>query len=179
MKKLIYILIAVFTFSVGFWLYHLRPLIMPVSLCEISERDAKFFESKKIRVKAFLDSAGTADIDLGWSVFDYRNGCLKGAALMISPEKIKEQLKNDENLNASVNLIRQKQQEEFDNRRNPSYTAVHYFAEVEITGEIQDVDSVEPLPIIIKVDEIKQISSIHSISYEEIQEIRNKANGLK
>ncbi len=177
MKKLIYVLIGIFTFSIGFWLFHMRPLVMTVSLCEISRRDVKFLKSKQIRVKAFLDNVGRDENDLNLSVFDFGNGCLKGAELEIS-DRIKEQLKSNENLNASMSLIRQKREEEFENRRNPIYTPVHYFAEVEITGEIKNYDSedealVESLPFVIKVNEIKQISPIRLISNEEFLHITN------
>jgi hypothetical protein len=144
----------------------------------VSQRDAELFESKQIRIKAFLDGVGrTEDNSNNYSVFDFRNGCLTGASLEIS-EKIKEKLKSDENLKASISLMRQKQEEAFNNRRNASYTPVHYFAEVEITGEIGKYESeagalVAPPPLIIKVNEIKQISPIRFLSHEEFSNITN------
>jgi len=184
MKKLIYILISIFTFSIGFWLFHLRPLVMPGSLCDISQRDAKLFESKQIHIKAFLDGVGRTEDDSNYyTVFNFGNGCLTGASLEIS-EEIKEQLKADGNLKTSINLMRQKREEEFNNRRNESYTPVHYIAEVEITGEIEryaetETTGINPIPFKIKVSEIKQVSPIRLISYEEIQEIRRKAKSLE
>lgn len=172
MKKLVYILVAVFTFSIGFWLFHLRPVVMPVSLCEISRLDAELFKTKQIYVRAYLDSVGRTEDDLdSYSVYDLENGCFIGAKLEISG-KIKEQLQNDDNLKASINLIRQNQEEAYDNRPNPRYKPVYYFAEVEITGEVKKYESeygalVTPPPFIIKVDEIKQISPIRLINYEE------------
>lgn len=184
MKKLIYILIAIFTFSIGFWLFHLRPLVMTGSLCDISQRDAELFESKQIRIKAFLDGVSRTENDTNYySVFNFGNGCLAGADLEIS-EEIKEQLKADENLKASINLMRQSREEEFDNRRNESYKPVHYIAEVEVTGEIKrykrtDTSGWNPTqPFVIKVDKIKQVSPIRLLSFEEIQEIKKVATNL-
>ena len=177
MKKLIYILVALTAFSIGFWLFHLRPLVTPVSLCEISQH-AELFKSKQIRVKAFLDGVGRDESNLDdYSVSDFRNGCLTGASLEIS-EKIKEKLKSDENLKGSISLLRQKYEEAFDNRRNPSYPAGYYLAEVEITGEIEkytetETTSIARIPFKIKVDEIKQVSPIQFISHEEFSNITN------
>jgi hypothetical protein len=176
MKKLIYILIGIFTFSIGFWLYHLRPVVMPVSLCELSQHDAELFKSKQIHVKAFLNAVGRTEDDLNsYSVYDLKNGCFADARLEIS-EKIKEQLKSDESLNASINLMRQNQEEAFNNRPNSSYKPVYYFAEVEITGEVEKYESevgalVTPPPFVIKVNEIKQISPIRPMSYEELSNL--------
>ena len=177
MKKLIYILIGIFTFSIGFWLFHLRPLVTPVSLCEISQH-AELFKSKQIRIKAFLDGVGRIEDDLiYYSVSDFRDGCLTGANLEIS-EKIKEKLKSDESLNASVKLIRQKREEAYYNRRNENYPAGYYVAEVEVVGEIEKYPETETtgiarVPFGIKVNEIKQVSPIQFISPEELSNITN------
>lgn len=177
MKKLVYILIGIFTFSIGFWLFHLRPLVTPVSLCEISQH-AELFKSKQIRIKAFLDGVGRDESNLDdYSVSDFKNGCLTGASLEIS-EKMKEKLKSDENLKASTNLIRQKREEVFRNRRNPNYPAGYYVTEVEITGEIEEYIETETtgiarIPFKIKVNEMKQVSPIRFISSEELSNKNN------
>ncbi|MGC2234765.1 MAG: hypothetical protein WA584_01215 [Pyrinomonadaceae bacterium] len=167
MKKIIYILFAIFTFSIGFWFFQMRPLIKTITLCEISG-NVELYRSKHIRIKAYLDNVGEDKTDLDYSVSDYRNGCLTGASLVIS-DKLKEQLDNDGNLKALINDLRQKNNELNKNREGKGL----YVLEVEIIGEIEkqpDSDYgvlVAPPPFIIKADKIEPISAIRYVNREE------------
>ncbi len=170
MRKIIYILIGIATFSVGFWIFQLRPLVIPVSICEIT-RHAEIFESKQIRVKAFLgnvriDDDGTEN----FSVSDLEEGCLTSATLEIS-EQLKSELKSDESLQQFISELRSKNDEE-DKKRDGNGMFV---AEIEIVGEIRKIEEtgiasvVSPPPFIIKTTEIAQTSPIRFVSYKEIR----------
>ena len=169
MKKLIYILIGVFTFSVSFWLFQLRPIVVPVSLCEISQH-SELFQSKQLRVKAFLDNVRIdEDGREDFSVSDFRKGCVTGATLEIS-EELKAQLKSDESFQNFIMELRQKNDEIYKKRDGNGL----FVAEIEIVGEIRKVEEpenasiVSPPPYIISANEIKQVSSIRFISREEL-----------
>ena len=170
MKKLIYILIGVFTFSVSYWLFQLRPLIVPVSLCEISQH-AELFQSKQIRVKAFLNNVITdEDGREDFRVSDMKNGCVTGATLEIS-EQLISKLKSDESFQQFIGELRDKNDEEYKNLEGNGI----FNAEIEIVGEIKKVAETEkaslvsPPPFIITANEIKQISPIRFVSYEEVR----------
>ncbi len=190
MKKFIYILIAAFTFSIGFWLFHFyydrqiisTPIDTSVTLCEAAGNDG-FYQSKQIHIKAFLDGVPRNEDNLDdFTVFDFDNRCLQSASLEFS-ENVKENLKSDENLKASLSLLRQKDKEAFDNRQNNSVPAGHYFIEVEIIGEIVRhefaVTSDSHPPLAIKVNQIKQVSPIRSISYEVFSNITKNLTNVK
>ena len=172
MKKLVYILIAFSAFSFGIVVYSLRPIISPVSLCEISQH-TELYKFNDIRIKAYLDNVGIDNDSLSYSVFDFGNNCLTGADLDIS-ESLKEQLKNDKSLKVFINELRQKNNELMENRAEG-----HFIGQVEIIGSIEKVSSktdeiaglISPLPFVIRADEIKQISPVHFMSHEEILEI--------
>ncbi len=173
MKKLIYILIGIATFSIGFCIFQLRPLIVPVSLCEISQH-SELFQSKQIYIKAFLDRVR---IDEGgredFSVSDLGKGCVTGATLEIS-EQLKSKLKSDESFQKFIGELRVKNYEEHKKRDGNGV----FVAEIEIVGEIKKVEESEygllvSLPLfIITANEIKQISPIRFISKEEIVKFR-------
>lgn len=106
MKKPIYILIGVFTFSLSLLIYYLRPTVTPVSLCEVPQH-VELYRFNEIRVKAYLDSVGLNKDDLDFNVSDIKNDCLTGASLIIS-EQLKEQLKSDESLKVFIAELREK-----------------------------------------------------------------------
>jgi hypothetical protein len=150
---------------------------MPVSLCEISQH-AEHFKSKQILIRAYLDGIerGEGNLD-DYSVADFKNGYLTGASLELS-EKARKELKSDENLKASINYMRQKQEEAFNNRGNPNYPPGHYLVEVEITGEIEKypetgTTGIAKIPFKIKVSDIKQVSQIQFISHGKFSNITN------
>ncbi len=174
MNKLGYILSAFLAFSFGIVVYSLRPIVSPTSLCEISQH-SELYQFNDIRIKAYLDNVGIDDDNLPYySVFDFGNDCLTGADLNIS-ERLKEQLKSDENLSVFINELREKNNKLMENRADG-----HFIGQVEIIGCIEKVlpktdettGITSPLPFIIKVDEIKQIAPIRFMSHEEILEIQ-------
>lgn len=173
MKKLIYILSGIITFSIGFWIFQMRPLIIPVSLCEVSQH-AELFQSKQIRVKAFLDNVRVdEDGRENFSVSDLGKNCVTGATLEIS-EHLKSKLKNDENFQHFVGELRGKNDELYRKRDGNGI----FVAEIEIVGEIRKVEEsenavlVSPPPFIISANEIRQISPIRFVSREEIRSFK-------
>ena len=168
MKKFVYILFGLFTFSVGFWLFNLRPLVTPVSLCEISQH-SQIYQSKQIYIEAYLEVVGSLNNDFTYySVFDFGNNCFTGANLEIS-ESVKEQLHNDENLKTFINELRQK-----NTKSREEHSDGNFIRRVEIIGSIEKVSShnetagmIAPPPFAITANKIKQISPIQFMSYEE------------
>ena len=169
MKKFVYILFGLFTFSVSSWLFNLHPLVTPVSLCEISQH-SQIYQSKQIYIEAYLEVVGSLGDDFTYySVFDFGNNCFTGASLEIS-ETVKEQLSNDENLKTFVNELRQK-----NTRSRDKHSDGNFIGKVKIIGSIEKVSShnetagmIAPPPFAITANEIKQISPIQFMSYEEI-----------
>lgn len=169
MKKAIYVLFGIFTFSVGFWLFNLRPLVVPVTLCEIPQ-NPNIYGSKKVHINAYIDNVGISEDDLTYfSVFDFGSECLTGAGLNIS-ENLKEQLKNDASLKSFVDELRLKNNHLIENRSDG-----HFIGQVEITGTIKKAvynneiaSEGTHLPFEIEADEIKQIAPIRFMSQEEI-----------
>ncbi len=170
MKKLIYILIALTAFTVGVVVFYLRPIVTPVSLCEISQH-AELYRFNEIRVKAYLFSVGKEDSDF-YTVSDYKNGCVTGASLDIS-----EKLKNNANLGNLIQELRQKNNALREQNAEGKFVEKDIYgffdAEVEVTGKIEGISSCFGMPFVIKTENIKQISPIRFISSEEIQHFIN------
>ncbi len=173
MEKAIYILFGTFTFSVGFWLFSLRPLVVPVSLCEIPQNPS-IYGSKQVHIKAYIDNVGISEDDLTYfSVFDFGNNCLTGASLHIS-ETPKEKLKNDAGLKSFIDELRQKNNNLSENRSDG-----HFIGQVEITGSIKKAiynnetagGAAVHFPFEIEASEIKQVAPIRFMSQEEIVKI--------
>ncbi len=169
MKKFIYILIAILTFSIGFWLYNFRASVMPVSLCEIS-RHSENYRSKQIKIKAYLDAAGVEAESSNFDILDFDENCLTGATVKIS-NQLKEQINNDEYLKSSIIEISAKNKDSFKNRIDGVFAI-----KVEIIGEIEkdtsEYGKMMNRPFIINANQIKQISPIRFIAFDEIPEIK-------
>ncbi len=181
MKKAVYVLFGIFTFSVGFWLFNLRPLVTPVRLCKIPQ-NTEIYRSKQIYIKAYVDNVGASEDDLSYfSVFDFGDDCLTGASLNIS-EKFREQLKNDASLKSFIDELRLKNNQLYEKRADG-----HFIGQVEITGSIKKVlQNTETegfatvyFPFEIEIVSMKQISPIHFMSQEEIVSINDKASNSR
>ncbi|MEO8072199.1 MAG: hypothetical protein ABI686_03025 [Acidobacteriota bacterium] len=174
MKKAIYVLFGLFTFSVGFWLFNLYPFSAPVKLCEISQH-VELYQSKQIRIEAYLYIAGFAEDNLSfYRVSDFENDCYATASLEIS-EKSKHSIENSKEFESFTELKQiNNNLLEKDNRKG------FYVARVEIVGEIQkkEESNLQPFvpipPFLIKVDRVKQISPIRFVSYEEISKLNKQ-----
>lgn len=165
MKKIVYILIGIFTFSIGFGSYLFRPFVTPVSLCEISQ-NAELYRSKQIKIKAYLDRASIYENEEEnfFSVFSFDSECLTGAHLEIA-EELKTALKNNKNLRNFINELSEKQNEMLEKRDDSGF----YIAEVEIVGEIETgARTSHSPPFIIKAEKIRQLSPISFLTREEI-----------
>lgn len=173
MKKVIYMLLGILTFSIGFLLVNLDslpvpdslrvsdPLIVPVSLCEISE-NPNLYQSGQIHVKAFLAVGGFYDVlSSSVEVADFRNGCLVKANIGTT-----QFLKNDE--------ILLKLKDELNELRNlPNYKSRDGWAivEVEIIGEIEDLRKKQvsgDTDFKLKPTKIKQLAPIRFIFPSEV-----------
>lgn len=164
MKKIIYVLVGIFTFSIGFGSYYSRPFVTAVSLCEISQ-NAELYRSKQIKIKADLDgiSIDENEEENFFFVSDIDSGCLTGAHLEISDE-LKKELKNDGKLRNFLNEFTEKRKEGFKER---GFSGV-YIAEIEIVGEISSFNiTSDSQPFIIKAEKIRQLSPIRFLSREE------------
>lgn len=165
---------GIFTFSVGFWIFNLYPFSSPITLCEISQ-NIELYQSKQIRIKAYLYIAGFAEDNLSfYSLSDFENNCYTTASLEIS-EKLRQSIENSndfENLN-ELTQNNNKLLEE-DNRKG------FYVARVEIVGEIQEEEesNLQPLvplpPFVIKANRLNQISPLRFVKYEEISKMKNQ-----
>lgn len=165
-------MIGLSAFSISLFIYYLRPIVTPVSLCEISQH-VELYQFSEIRIKAYLDGIGINSDELYFDVSDFKNGCLTGASLNIS-EQLKEHLKNDESLKALISELREKNNKLIENRENIGIFVI----EVEIVGQIEKQETenggfISPPPFVIQANEIKTISSITFVSYEEISKFRN------
>jgi hypothetical protein len=173
MKKLTYLSIALSAFSLSLLIYYLRPIVTPVSLCEVSQH-IELYRFNEIHIKAYLDSVGINEDDFDFNVSDFKNGCLTGASLYIS-ERLKEQLKNDESLKIFIAELREKNDKIIKNREGKGIFVV----EVEIVGKIEKQRKSEygalvaPPPFVIKANLIKQISQIRFVSNKEILKLRD------
>jgi len=169
MKKLVYILVAFSAFSIGVVVYYLRPIVSPVSLCEISQ-NAELYQFNEIRIKGYMYNVGKTEDD--FSVYDFSNDCLTGANLDIT-EQLKEQLINDEKLKVFIGELRQKNNDVIKNREGKGV----FVGEVEIIGEIKkrtETTGIASQPFVIKANKIKQISPIRFLSNEEILRFNNQ-----
>lgn len=168
MKKIFYIIVGLFTFSIGFWSYLSRPFVTPVSLCEISQ-NAGLYRSKQIEIKAYLDRVPTKDIEGNeYSISDFNSSCVTGADLELTDE-LKLQLQNDESLRNFINEFSEKRREDYEKRDDSGF----YIAEIEIIGEISEQKKIGhyPIPFKIKANQIKQISPIKFLTNEELKKM--------
>ena len=55
MKKLVYVLFGISTFSVGFWSFQfIFIFLLPVSLCTNLQENLEIYHSKQIHIEAYL-----------------------------------------------------------------------------------------------------------------------------
>ncbi len=168
MKKGIFLLVGVLTFSVSFWLINSRSLVVPVSLCEISE-NPNLIKSGQIHVKAFLAKGGYYDVISGMEIFDMNNGCLVGANL-----EIPETFESNEILTKLKNDLT-------DFRNLPEYRNRDGWAiiEVEFIGEVEDLKKYHnshSRDFNLKPSKIKRLSPIKFISPQDISALNKYLN---
>jgi len=167
MKKLIYIFVALTAFFVGVVIFYMRPIVTPVSLCEISQH-AELYRFKEIHVKAFLfvEDIKHQNPD-SYAISDYQNGCVKHAILNIS-----EDLKNNVKFKVLVEELRQKNNERLKQDAEGRFVQKDkqgtYVAEVEVTGKIEEFSSFPEVPFVLKAEDIKQVSPIRFLNDELI-----------
>jgi len=172
MKKLFYIIIGIFTFSIGFWSYLSRPFVVPVSLCEISQ-NAELYKSKQIKIKAYLDRVliGNGE-ETEYVVSDLNSKCLT-SAIVESTDELKLQLQNDESVRNFIYELSEKQKQMYEKRDDSWF----YLAEIEIVGEISsDRKTSHSPPFSIKASKIKQISPIKFLYREEFLRLTKNIN---
>src|SRR6478672_7295531 len=57
MKKIIYILISISAFSISYCVFKLRPLILPVSDCEVAQ-NIELYNNREVHIRTFLEIVG-------------------------------------------------------------------------------------------------------------------------
>lgn len=175
MKIVFYLIVLIFTFSIGFWSYLSRPLITAVPLCQISPH-AELYRSKQIRIKAYLDIVEIAGDGSGedyFSVSDFNDSCRTSGILRVS-EELKVELEQDEDLKVFINELDQKNKKVLAERNGSGI----YIGEVEITGEIStDRATADSPPFVIKARKIRQISPIRFLEYRQIPNFDNSKTG--
>ena len=88
MKKLIYILIGIATFSIGFWVFQANFKTIDtnsVSICEVAAKP-ELYLSKQIKLKAFLAKGGYYDVVSDVVATDYKSDCASKVIIIISDE---------------------------------------------------------------------------------------------
>src|SRR5215212_1494623 len=90
MKKVIYILVAISTFSFSFGLFKLRPLVIPVSLPEASQ-NVELYYFHDVHIRAYLEASRLPVYCC--SVTGFEGDYIEGAGFALTDE-----LKKDENL---------------------------------------------------------------------------------
>jgi hypothetical protein len=166
MKKLLYIFVALSTFSIGIAAFYFRPPIKPITLCEIKQ-NASLYDKQEVYFKAYLEVLELGDnekVDYFDLVSSWEKGCISEASLEYSDK-----------LKADKKLEKLRKQLHDDNLEIPKAESEkgRYLSEVEIIGEVDDLSnngikfSFTP-GLSVKVKEIKQISSIRFISREEV-----------
>ncbi len=176
MKKLIYILIGIFTFSIGFWLFQLRPnvteinsnpkdetteeMLSPASFCKILQ-NAKLYKSKTVRVKALIALGGYYDVISSAQIVDYKNGCASDDSIEVS-----DALQNETNFIEISNALF--------NSKQPM-TDGWSIVEVEFTGELEKPNNAATEnKIVFKATKIRQVSPIRFFTPDEITFLNKK-----
>lgn len=163
MKKLIYILIGIVTFSIGFWLFQFNVEIAEtkvVSLCEVAE-NPNYYEFKQIKVRAFLAVGGYYDVISGIKATDYKSDCASKIVINISDE-----LKRNKDFSKISNELEQNRRESQKGLRDGwSITEVEFTGELIETGKsgISAKNYFVLTPI-----EVKQISTIKFITPKDV-----------
>lgn len=88
MKKIIFLLLGIFTFSLGFWFYQSQKTDRLISLCEIS-KDYKRYDLQRFRLRAVLAMGGNYDAFDSTRITDYKNGCAS-----VNNVELSDELKN-------------------------------------------------------------------------------------
>lgn len=167
MKKIIYILIAILTFSISLWLFNFRYYVVPVSLCKI-KKNSHFYDKREVSVRGYLEVFELKNLendDYVETISSFREGCIEDASLVYS-----DSLKNDSSLQKLRNELNEANRELLKTR----FEAGWNLAEVEIVGEVDDLSDdgmthcfVPDLSF--KVKKIEQISPIIFVSREEVK----------
>lgn len=169
MKKLIYILVAFIAFVIGTAAYYSSPKIIPASVYEITQ-NVELYQRQRIYIKGNLEifKSKSGEPRIYASIFDYKKFCSKNciAGADVDLTKI---IENDKEVSNFVNeLIEKSEQTNFENGG--------YFAEVEITGEIEKTRGCFTSGYLIKAESIKQISPIEFMSRSELEKIIGRNN---
>lgn len=168
MRKVIYIFVALLAFVIGTMSFYFRPLIQPVSLCEIKQ-NARLYDKREVYVRAYLEVLRlkeNEDDDYFDVVSSLGKGCIEGASLEYS-----EQLKQSETLKQLCKEMSEANKELIKTKFDEGW----YLVEVEIFGQVDDLsdDGITHCftpDLSLKVKELKQTSPIHFVSRQEIFE---------
>jgi hypothetical protein len=148
MKKVVYILVAIFTFSVGYGLYQVRPFVTSVPICEVTQ-NIGLYNNREVHIKAFLEVSG--------EYISIDDGCIN--------EDISVDLAEELKGNATITEL-------FKQLRQARSKNSHPMIKAEIIGTIKDIRNDGITGIIdpqfeIKIREIKPISKVVFITDRE------------
>lgn len=161
MKKLIYILIGIVTFSVSFWIFQMHPLVIPITLYELKQTGD--YKTRKFTVIGKLNAYKSGS-DSSINLQDYENNC------SVEPQCFKSLELSEDAKNESSLLITELVE------KNKTFGITNfipgdYLAEVEVTGELVEQKEENPfcrcMIYNIKAERIKQISPIKFVTNEE------------
>lgn len=163
MKKLICILIALISFSVGVVVFLVRPLLVPISLSELRQNISQY-KSLRFKVVGKLEvweSESTYSINLK----DYENDCSAEPTCFRGLE-LSEEVKRE-----NILLIKELAEKNKTFGRT-NFIRGDYLADVEITGQLIEKEQNPNFGgsvYDIKVEKMKQISPIRFVTVEEMQ----------
>jgi hypothetical protein len=170
MKKLIYIFVALTAFSIGVACFYLRPIVTPVTVCQIKQ-NAALYDKQIVYVRGYLSSVRMDEIDNDYfdGISSLEKSCEGGASLTYS-----EKFRTDESLKELHQEIWEKNKD----LAKTKFEEGWYLVEVEIIAEVNDMSN-DGLThcfgpdLELRVNKIKQISPIQFVSREENWKLNN------
>lgn len=162
MKKLFYIIFALFTFVCGILVFYVQPLFTPIRLNEFREISA-LYVNKKIQIKGYLEVSGK-ETPYSYSLVDKDRK--ENDLGELRPFMMLEISKSIEEINISwLKELAQKNNSLSELRKNENYSeelSRYYYAEVEITGRVRERKNefFGGNYFVVEVEDIKQVSPV-------------------
>ncbi|MEO6589088.1 MAG: hypothetical protein ABIP06_07150 [Pyrinomonadaceae bacterium] len=160
MKKFVLILIGIFAFSIGFWVYQSQNTDRLISMCEIS-KDYKSYDSQRFRIRTVLAMGGYYDvINSKVNITDYKEGCAS-----VDNVELSDGLKNNPAFSDLTDEL-------FEKMRNSQKGMNDGWAVVEVELEgIIALERVRKDRFKFKATNFQQISQISFVSDEQAESL--------
>lgn len=158
MKKVAYILVGLLMFVIGIFCYYLRPIAMPISLCEATQNHL-LYQFTDIWVKADLSANKDHSVLF---ISEARKACEDSEAdLTFSNDYDKNEEITIQKLNSEFSELKAKSMEQ-----NPETAAV--FADFLVKGRIvKRTMNCFAAPFYFEVKEIRQVSPVRIVELRE------------